>query len=83
MPEPINPFETNTTIHGSIPGEWEDVSAQVYGKYQHCTMYRGKWYADSDFTQGHGFGRPKFGSIPSPMSIDQEPFTFWRWITGR
>ena len=41
----------------------QNISEQVYGKYQHCTMWRGRWYADSDLGL---FGRPKLGSIPRP-----------------
>ncbi len=40
-----------------------DVSAQYFGKYQHCTLATdGMWYADSDMIGS----RPKRGALPSP-----------------
>lgn len=43
-----------------------DISHEVYGKYQNCTMYNGLWYADSDFSGGFGCGKPVSGALPSP-----------------
>jgi len=46
---------------------FKDISAETYGKYQHCTMGPdGLFYADSDFTGGAGFGRVKRGALPAP-----------------
>lgn len=45
----------------------QDISAQVFGKYMCGTKYGDYWYADSDFTGGAGFGRPKWGSKPDPF----------------
>lgn len=45
----------------------EDISAQVFGKYQYCTRWKvdGMLYADSDFPRG-GFGEaPRKGALPS------------------
>jgi hypothetical protein len=53
---------------------FQDISARVFGKYQHCTQYEGVFYADSDFEGGHGIGRPKKGAIPSPREEDRTPF---------
>lgn len=50
---------------------FQDISAKVFGKYQHCTAYEGVFYADSDFGQD---GRPKAGAIPSPSEGDRTPF---------
>jgi len=40
-----------------------DISAQVYGKYQHCTLDKksGLWYADSDY-----YGGNLRTALPSP-----------------
>lgn len=45
--------------------EMVDISYETFGKYQYCTMYEGRWYADSDFVNG----KPKKGAIPSPESF--------------
>ncbi len=55
-----------------MPIEWEliDISAETLGKYQYCTMYQDRWYADSDFPLD-GTGMPKNGAIPRGHA---EPF---------
>jgi len=45
---------------------WKDISRETFGKYQNCTQYDGKWYADEDFDRGPGIGKPKRGAIPAP-----------------
>lgn len=55
-------------------GQFVDVSADTFGKYQHCTAYEGVFYADSDFERPGGFGKPKKGAIPSPSEEDRTPF---------
>lgn len=42
-----------------------DISSQTFGKYQHCTMHNGMYYADSDFELG--CRKPKAGALPSPI----------------
>lgn len=37
----------------------EDISAQVFGKYQYCTGHDGHWYSDSDMR----FGEPNEGAV--------------------
>ena len=53
-----------------------DISDEVFGKYVNCTKYGDHYYADSDFTEGRGFGRPKFGA----RATDGHVFAFWDWI---
>ena len=50
-----------------------DMSAQVFGKYQHCTMNSkdGMFYADSDFDSPLG-GKLKKGALPSPWQPTKE-----------
>jgi len=44
-----------------------DISAETYGKYQHCTMADdGMFYADSDLQWHFGRYSPKPGALPSP-----------------
>lgn len=46
---------------------FHDISAEVFGKYQHCTKAEdGMWYADSDFSGGGGCGALKRGALPAP-----------------
>ncbi len=46
--------------------EMTDISAEVFGKYQCCTMGPdGLWYADGDFPLRNG-GKPARGALPSP-----------------
>lgn len=40
-----------------------DISAEVFGKYQFCKLWEGRWYADCDFDLT---GRPKLGAEPKP-----------------
>lgn len=54
------------------PFQMIDISAQTFGKYQHCTMHKGLWYADADFDVGYGVGTPKSGSLPSPWQDTPE-----------
>lgn len=50
-----------------------DLSYEVYGKYQFCTMAEdGMWYADVDFEHPGGFGKPKKGALPSPRQDTPE-----------
>lgn len=51
-----------------------DISAQVFGKYQYCTQWKGDgmWYADCDFEHPGGFGKPKPGALPSPRQDTPE-----------
>jgi hypothetical protein len=69
--------------------EWkfEDISYQTYGKYCSCTMHRGLWYSDDDFSLGCGCGLLKWGSIPAP-GPDRRPWRgeiveFIRRLRGR
>ncbi len=55
--------------------ELVDMSREVFGKYQYCTMHRGLWYSDEDFSRGFGCGQLKWGALPSPRSPDRRP---WR-----
>ena len=50
--------------------KFKDISAQVYGKYQHCTQDNksGLWFADVDMIYGH----PKKGALPSPRQDTPE-----------
>lgn len=62
----------------------EDLSEKTFGKYQHCTMYMGQWYADSDFDL---LGVPKWGAVPAPGSLDVRPWhgliaELWRRCKG-
>ncbi len=42
----------------------KDISAETYGKYQHCTLAKdGMFYADEDFI---GWGRVKKNALPAP-----------------
>lgn len=47
---------------------FEDISSEVYGKYQYCTQWKGDgmFYADCDFESAGGFGKPKRGALPAP-----------------
>lgn len=40
-----------------------DISAEVFGKYQHCGLYEGQWYAQSDLDLT---GKPEPGAQPKP-----------------
>lgn len=55
---------------------WEDISSQVFGKYQYCTQWKkdGMFYADSDFEQSGIFGnfKPKRGALPAPTQGNPE-----------
>jgi hypothetical protein len=57
--------------------EMRDISRQVFGKYQSCTMHYGLWYSDDDFSIGGGCGWLKWGAIPEPGSPDRRP---WRGV---
>ena len=46
-----------------IEAQFTDISREVFGKYQFCTMYEGRWYADEDFDRGLGVGKPKPGAL--------------------
>lgn len=47
--------------------EFEDISAQVFGRYQFCTLAEdGKWYADCDLVFRRGKYYPVKGAVPSP-----------------
>lgn len=52
---------------------FEDISAQVFGKYQFCTKAKdGMWYSDQDFEFGAGCGPLKKGALPSPRQNTPE-----------
>jgi hypothetical protein len=57
--------------------QMQDISRQVYGKYQFGTMHWGLWYSDEDFMGGGGCGFLKWGSIPAPSCKDRRP---WRGV---
>lgn len=48
-----------------------DMSAEVFGKYQRCTMNKadGLWYSDDDFQPP---GPPRKGALPSPRQDTPE-----------
>ncbi len=52
----------------------KDISYECYGKYQHCSMCWGLWYADIDITL---MGTPRWGAKPDPSSPDTRS---WRGV---
>lgn len=67
-------FRRNKPEPAGSTFQMRDISAETFGKYQHCTGYEGVMYADSDFESGYGRGKPKIGAIPSPSEKDRTPF---------
>jgi hypothetical protein len=58
---------------GTLIGTFVDISAQTYGKYQHCTKAKdGMYYADADFELGSGWRKPRPGALPSPSQSTPE-----------
>jgi hypothetical protein len=55
-----------------------DISDEVFGKYVHCTKYGNHYYADEDFTEDFGFGRPRYGSVAD----DGHMFGFKDWLAS-
>jgi hypothetical protein len=56
--------------------QMQDISREVFGKYQYGTMHYGLWYSDEDFVLGGGCGPLKWGAIPAP-GPDRRP---WRGV---
>ncbi|WP_422923192.1 hypothetical protein [Singulisphaera sp. PoT] len=55
---------------------FRDISAKVFGKYQHCTEYDGVMYANCDFTR---YGRaPVKGAIPAPRQEETRAYGTYR-----
>ena len=63
-------MEEGKAVNGIV---LRDISAEVFGKYQYCTMYDGLWYADCDFENGWGGGKPKEGAQPNPLRHPNAP----------